>query len=75
MLRPDVKIGDKADFFGLDAYIYDVVPYSDYAWSVTLHVGNDGEEVNVIVPTDYHTSTGVNAYDEDDSIFDPTVED
>ena len=68
-MDPRFKEGEVVQYFGLDAYVYDAVPYSDYWWQVTLHVGNDGEEVVVKVPTDYHTITGENVYDETDVSF------
>ena len=69
MMDPKFTEGSTVDYFGIQAYVYEVTPYSDYCWQVVLHVGNDGEEVTVKVPTDYHTSTGENAWDEDDESF------
>jgi hypothetical protein len=69
MMNPKFVEGGTIDYFGVGAYIYDVVPYSDYSWKVTLHVGNEGEQVTVRVPTDYHTETGVSAYDDEDIRF------
>lgn len=68
-MDPKFAEGRIVDFFGIQAYVYEVTPYSDYCWQVVLHCGDDGEEVTVRVPTDYHTSTGVHAYDEDDVSF------
>ena len=68
-MDPKFAEGEVMDYFGLSAYVYEVVPYSDYCWDVTLHVGNEGEEITVKVPTDYRTDTGENCYDPEEISF------
>jgi hypothetical protein len=55
------KVGDETTVFGVKVTVVEVVPHSDWSWSITMEAKNgDGfnEEWSVILPTDYHTETG-----------------
>lgn len=63
--EPNLTIGNTIDLFGIKATITDVVPYNDYIWLVELtsvNGGNAVESFNILIPTDFHTVTGRNAW-------------
>ena len=58
--RAEQSVGEKINILGVDAYVVDVVPETDWSWRVTLSSINGGgaaEKWDIIVPTDYNTTT------------------
>lgn len=63
--RAEAMVGETLTLFGVRAVVVDVVPATDYSWSVTLSSINGGgaaEKWTIEVPTDYHTSSGIYAW-------------
>lgn len=63
--RAEESVGETINVLGVKAIIVDVVPEDDYHWRVYLSSAGEGgrqEFWEIVIPTDYHTQTGVYAY-------------
>ncbi len=69
-VKPDLDhaVGETVTILGVKAKVVDVVPEDDWHWRVTLSSkmsGGVGEFWYIVLPTDYRTTDGAFAGEED----------